>query len=212
MIHVILLAAGYSSRFGSNKLLHIVDGTPMYRHALETAEQFRQLYCCEPVRLIFVTAYDDIGKQLREKDGFCLFGAAKAGNTAGRDLVVMNPNSGLGISHSIALGVKAAGADRFREDDSLMFMVCDQPWLPVLKGRENQSAVWHMENRRETPSCFRPSTGRNCLGSGETPAERPLSGGTLRRYVSVRYQIPGRWRIWMNCSNSSCCPNCYEMP
>ena len=56
MIHVILLAAGYSSRFGSNKLLHIVDGTPMYRHALETAEQFRQLYCCEPVRLIFVTA------------------------------------------------------------------------------------------------------------------------------------------------------------
>ena len=35
MIHVILLAAGYSSRFGSNKLLHIVDGTPMYRHALE---------------------------------------------------------------------------------------------------------------------------------------------------------------------------------
>ena len=86
MIHVILLAAGYSSRFGSNKLLHIVDGTPMYRHALETAEQFRQRYCCEPVRLIFVTAYDDIGKQLREKDGFCLFGAAKAGNTAGRDL------------------------------------------------------------------------------------------------------------------------------
>ena len=129
MKHVILLAAGYSSRFGSNKLLHIVDGTPMYRHALETAEQFRQRYCCEPVRLIFVTAYDDIGKQLREKDGFCLFGAAKAGNTAGRDLVVMNPNSGLGISHSIALGVKAAGADRFREDDSLMFMVCDQPWL-----------------------------------------------------------------------------------
>lgn len=84
---------------------------------------------CEPVRLIFVTAYDDIGKQLREKDGFCLFGAAKAGNTAGRDLVVMNPNSGLGISHSIALGVKAAGADRFQEDDSLMFLVCDQPWL-----------------------------------------------------------------------------------
>ena len=41
----------------------------------------------------------------------------------------MNPNSGLGISHSIALGVKAAGADRFQEDDSLMFMVCDQPWL-----------------------------------------------------------------------------------
>ena len=63
MIHVILLAAGYSSRFGSNKLLHIVDGTPMYRHALETAEQFRQRYCCEPVRLIFVTAYDDIGRR-----------------------------------------------------------------------------------------------------------------------------------------------------
>ncbi|MFR6328856.1 MAG: hypothetical protein ACLUOI_08530 [Eisenbergiella sp.] len=32
----------------------------------------------------FRDAYDDIGKQLREKDRFCLFGAA-AGNTAGRD-------------------------------------------------------------------------------------------------------------------------------
>ena len=212
MIHVILLAAGYSSRFGSNKLLHIVDGTPMYRHALETAEQFRQLYCCEPVRLIFVTAYDDIGKQLREKDGFCLFGAAKAGNTAGRDLVVMNPNSGLGISHSIALGVKAAGADRFREDDSLMFMVCDQPWLTP-GDLLNLAACFKRSGKSIGCMAYGEQTGNPVLFSaGETPAERPLSGGTLRRYVSVRYQIPGRWRIWMNCSNSSCCPNCYEMP
>ena len=34
-IDLILLAAGNSRRFGSNKLLYEVDGKPMYAHMLE---------------------------------------------------------------------------------------------------------------------------------------------------------------------------------
>ena len=35
MIYMIYLAAGLSSRYGSNKLLKTVDGKPMYRHLLD---------------------------------------------------------------------------------------------------------------------------------------------------------------------------------
>ena len=34
-IHMILLAAGFGSRFGSNKLLYEMGGKPMYRHTLD---------------------------------------------------------------------------------------------------------------------------------------------------------------------------------
>ena len=129
MIHVILLAAGYSSRFGSNKLLHTVDGVPMYRRAVETAKQFRRQCRGEPVRLLCVTAYEEIAAELREKDGFSLYG--ENGNEAdgSRNLVVMNRNRELGISHSIALGTEAAGPGGLPKQDGLMFLVCDQPWL-----------------------------------------------------------------------------------
>ena len=87
----------------------------MYRHALETAEQFRQLYCCEPVRLIFVTAYDDIGKQLRGEGRVLPVQKLRQGREHGR------PGSGRDEPEQRAWhipldcpGVKVAGADRFQ--------------------------------------------------------------------------------------------------
>ena len=52
-IALIMLAAGNSRRFGSNKLLYEIDGRPMYRHILEklmiVAEWLEETECIEKV-------------------------------------------------------------------------------------------------------------------------------------------------------------------
>ena len=100
-IAVILEAAGNSSRFGSNKLLHIMDdGRPMAASILEAARSV------DAYRKILVTQYDEV--------------AAMAPDFK----VVMNDRPDLGISRSMQLGLKAAG-----DADAYMFCVCDQPGI-----------------------------------------------------------------------------------
>ena len=100
-IAVILEAAGNSSRFGSNKLLHIMeDGRPMSASILEAARSV------DAYRKILVTQYDEV--------------AAMAPDFK----VVMNDRPDLGISRSMQLGLKAAGYA-----DAYMFCVCDQPGI-----------------------------------------------------------------------------------
>ncbi len=101
-INLVLLAAGNSRRFGGNKLLSIWGGKPLYLSVLEKYEGI-------PFhKNIVVTQYEEIGKAAGDK-GFD---------------TVYNKNPELGISHSIALGIKACG-----ECDAIMFSVCDQPYL-----------------------------------------------------------------------------------
>ena len=100
-IAVILEAAGNSSRFGSNKLLHIMDdGRPMAASILEAARSVNAY------KKILVTQYDEV--------------AAMAPDFK----VVMNDRPDLGISRSMQLGLKAAG-----DADAYMFCVCDQPGI-----------------------------------------------------------------------------------
>lgn len=158
MMNVILLAAGFSKRFGSNKLLHCIDGTPMYRYAVEAAKEYQEGSPSqhqkpgngEAVRLIAVTAYEEIGRELCSRDGFVPCGESAEGIALAEYIapaeylepdesknpdesmkpdrrVVFNRNREMGISHSIELGIRAAGA--MADEDSLMFMVCDQPRL-----------------------------------------------------------------------------------
>ena len=98
---VILEAAGNSRRFGSNKLLHIMeDGSPMISSVLEAARGI------DAYKRIIVTQYDDV--------------AALASDFT----VIRNDRSDLGISRSMQLGIEAAG-----DADAYMFCVCDQPGL-----------------------------------------------------------------------------------
>lgn len=110
MIYVIYLAAGLSSRYGSNKLLEMVDGKPMYRHLLDILTIMKEE---EPRRyeLVVVTAYDEIEKAA---EGLPL-------------KVVRNENQELGISHSIKLGIEACG--EIGPHDHVMFAVADQPYV-----------------------------------------------------------------------------------
>ena len=100
-IAVILEAAGNSTRFGSNKLLHVMDdGRPMI------ASIFDAVRPLDVYKKILVTQYDEV-----------------AAMASGFD-VVMNDRPDLGISRSMQLGLSAAG-----DADAYMFCVCDQPGL-----------------------------------------------------------------------------------
>ena len=107
---MIYLAAGLSSRYGSNKLLAEVDGKPMYRHLLDILTVMKEE---EPHRfeLVVVTAYDEIEEALQ---GLPL-------------KVVRNHHQELGASHSIKLGLEACG--EIGRHDHVMFAVADQPYV-----------------------------------------------------------------------------------
>ena len=110
MFYMIYLAAGLSSRYGSNKLLEMVDGKPMFRHLLDILTVMKEE---EPHRyeLVVVTAYDEIEESVK---GFPV-------------KVVRNNNQELGASHSIKLGLEACG--EIGQHDHVMFAVADQPYV-----------------------------------------------------------------------------------
>lgn len=100
-VAVILEAAGDSKRFGSNKLLHIMDdGRPMIASILDAVRPL------DVYKKILVTQYDEVAKLASGFD------------------IVMNDRPDLGISRSMKLGLMSAG-----NADAYMFCVCDQPGL-----------------------------------------------------------------------------------
>ena len=111
---MILLAAGCSRRFGSNKLLYEIEGKPMYLRALEQLQKAQRELVREfshmedSCRLAVVTQYEEIRRTAEKK----------------KIEVVMNPQPEDGIASSLKLGL-----ERFSESDGCLFAVADQPWL-----------------------------------------------------------------------------------
>ena len=107
---LVMLAAGNSRRFGSNKLLYTVDGEPMYRHILSELVKVRKeletqgIYCSITV----VTQYDEI--------------AEDAGKNGVSVLYNLHPDEG--ISSSLRIGLR-----KNWDADACLFTVSDQPWL-----------------------------------------------------------------------------------
>lgn len=100
-IAIILEASGFSSRFGSNKLLHIMeDGRPMAGFIFDAVRSAGFSH------VILVTQYEELASLAQDFK------------------VVMNKNPEMGISHTMQLGIEAAG-----DADAYMFCVCDQPYL-----------------------------------------------------------------------------------
>ena len=64
-IRMIYLAGGNSRRFGTNKLLELLDGKPMYRHLLD-----RLIRICgrhDRWELVVVTQYHEVAEELKEE-------------------------------------------------------------------------------------------------------------------------------------------------
>lgn len=108
---LILLAAGNSRRFKSNKLLHRIEGDPMYLHIVKEIEKLPEDMF---VSKIIVTQYPSIEQEMKKR-GY---------------RVIRNPHSEWGISHSIQLGLTALyNENQAVAVDGICFAVCDQPYL-----------------------------------------------------------------------------------
>ncbi|WP_312370383.1 nucleotidyltransferase family protein [Lachnoclostridium sp.] len=112
---LILLAAGNSRRFGSNKLLYSINEKPMFLYGLEVMKELllkdfdRELYV--------VTRFEPVMEAVEElkADPFL----------HNRTHVINSPNSTLGISYSIKAGL----LEGEMQPDYYMFMVADQPFI-----------------------------------------------------------------------------------
>ena len=111
-IRMILLAAGFSRRFGENKLLYPIKGRPMYLWTMERLKEIQKEGLADS--LVVVSQYEEILKE------------------AGRQGIagVKNPHSERGISSSLQIGLEAAGCFKIRDTETYyMFFVADQPFL-----------------------------------------------------------------------------------
>jgi molybdenum cofactor cytidylyltransferase len=101
-IGCVLLASGFSTRFGCNKLLERVEGNTLASHALAAfpAPLFD--------RRVVTSRFDDI----------LALGKAKGWQP------LFNRDADEGVSAGIRLGMAAMGGM-----DGVLFAVCDQPWL-----------------------------------------------------------------------------------
>ncbi len=106
----ILLAAGKSSRFGGNKLLHqLPDGTPL---ALACARNLLQ-------------ALNDVVAVVRHDDPE----VAKVLSIPGIQLIA-NPRADEGMSTSVAAGIQAAA-----DADAWLIALADMPWVNASSSR-----------------------------------------------------------------------------
>ena len=105
---LIMLAAGNSRRFGSNKLMYQVEGKTMYRHVLEELQKAAAKM--QNGRIVVVT---------QEKFAEIIDAAKEIGAEA-----LINSQPERGISSSMQIGLESA-----KDADACLFTVSDQPWL-----------------------------------------------------------------------------------
>ena len=107
-IALIMLAAGNSRRFGSNKLMYEVDGVPMYLRTLRQLQKATEKIPDSRIMLVTQPQYQEIIDAAKE------IGAE----------VLINPQPERGISSSMQIGLESA-----KDADACLFTVADQPWL-----------------------------------------------------------------------------------
>ncbi|MDO4336698.1 MAG: nucleotidyltransferase family protein [Eubacteriales bacterium] len=124
-IAVIMLAAGNSRRFGSNKLMYKVEGKPMYQRILEQLLEVQK-------KAASLCPYNSCSRKSYEEKTEAAFSVTVVTQyeeieAAAQSLgmrVLRNPHPEEGISSSIKIGL---GANQ--DADAFLFTVSDQPWL-----------------------------------------------------------------------------------
>ena len=152
-ISMVLLAAGNSRRFGSNKLLYSIDGVTMFERAFKTLKMVQMHF--SDISLTVVTQYREIVDLARMEGA----------------VTVINPHPEQGISSSLKLGLEAVP-----EADVTMFAVSDQPGLSA------STVIYFLEEFLKSGKaggclCFGERTGNPCVFSTSLyPELRALCG------------------------------------
>lgn len=144
--YIIYLAAGNSRRFGTNKLLYNYKGKPLYRYGFDMLSDFcvRRPDCSMTV----ISQYQEILEQ------------AKLRNIP----AVYSPDSCKGMSYTIRTAINALG--KIREDDFIIFVVADQPYLT---GNTLERLL----------SCARPGVETVSAAYGENPGNPTMFSARL---------------------------------
>lgn len=110
-IALIYMASGFGKRYGSNKLMEMYHGKPLYQYGLFMLQEVKKLLDAagHTVSICTVTNQEEIFKM------GCKFGAS-----------YWNERAEEGIAASVRLGVREASEC---EADLAAFFVADQPWL-----------------------------------------------------------------------------------
>lgn len=121
----LVLAAGFSRRFGTPKQLAIVQGEPLVKRACRTALQAG----LDPVLLVLGAHGPEVLTAVSPLSVRPLF----------------NPQAAVGMGTSVALGAKAVLADQNIEE--LTVLLSDQPWVTVehltgLSRLREERAAW----------------------------------------------------------------------
>ncbi|NCC76980.1 MAG: nucleotidyltransferase family protein [Clostridia bacterium] len=177
-LDLIYLAAGLSSRYGSNKLLEQVDGKLLYQHGLEILDDYQKNHP-DQCRIIVVTRFLEI-----------VTSAQAIGAT-----VVENDQPEAGISHSIRLGlVAAAKLGQTRPGRrAAVFLVADQPWL------KKETLAAFLDWARITPAGILTAGHAGIPGNPVSfdqryfPELMQLEGDHGGRVISIRHADDTAW-------------------
>lgn len=112
MIHMILLAAGESRRFGGNKLLCDFEGKHLYCHVFDKLLKLKENR--NDLSLCVVTQYEEI-RSYADTHGIP---------------VIWNDHAYEGITSSLKLGIECVGETG--EKDYYSFFVSDQPHMSLI--------------------------------------------------------------------------------
>ncbi len=152
VIHVCVLAAGTSSRFGATKLVQTLRGKPLLQHALIAANG-----TC-PDRVNLVIGHDQEAV------------LAASGDLA--DQIIVNSDYRSGLGTSIAAGVRSCRA----RADAILILLADQP---LITERHLKTLIeqWSGAENEIVVSCFDETSGPPILfPSGAFDALSRLTG------------------------------------
>ena len=140
---LIMLAAGNSRRFGSNKLMYEVDGVPMYQRTLRMLQKAAERIPDSRIVVVTQPQYSEIIDVVKETGAEVLF----------------NPKPERGIASSMQIGLEIA-----KDADACFFTVSDQPWLTA----ETIIALYdafQSENKGMACTVWGEKTGNPCIFS-----------------------------------------------
>lgn len=144
MVTAIILAAGFSSRFGSDKLLTVFEDKPLVQHVMDVVAGL-------PFEKTVLVYRDEAVKKLAPPTMQC----------------VNNPNSSEGLSSSVKCGLLHCG-----KTDAFLFFMGDQPFVDedtvsqlvkAFHDRKGSIIVPLYDGQRGNPVLFDPKWRRELM-------------------------------------------------